>query len=179
MHIKIGLTGLPAIGKTTTLIKTIEMLEEEGYKVGGILTEEVLVDGKRVGFSLMDWITKEKKIFAHKDYDTHIKVGRYGIDIDILDEIAVKALEVAKEEADIVIIDEIGKMEVESKSFVSIVKETLDVDKNMIITLHKKSRNALLQDIRRRDDIRILEVTPINRHLLPFKIIRLVKGEQI
>jgi len=132
-----------------------------------------------VGFSLMNWITKEKKIFAHMDYDTHVKVGRYGIDIDILDEIAVKALEVAKEEADIVIIDEIGKMEVESKSFVSIVKETLDVDKNMIITLHKKSRNALLQDIRRRDDIRILEVTPINRHLLPFKIIRLVKGEQI
>jgi nucleoside-triphosphatase len=155
------------------------MLEEEGYKVGGILTEEVLEDGKRVGFSLMDWITKEKKVFAHNDFDTHIKIGRYGIDVDILDEIAVKALEVAKEESDIIIIDEIGKMEVESKSFVSIVKETLDVNKNMIITLHKKSRNALLQDIRRRDDIRILEVTPINRHLLPFKIVRLVKGDQI
>ena len=49
----------------------------------------------------------------------------------------------------------------------------------MILTLHKKSRNPLLQDIRRRDDVRILEVTPTNRNLLPYKIVRLMNGENI
>ena len=49
----------------------------------------------------------------------------------------------------------------------------------MILTLHKKSRNPLLQDIRRRDDVRILEVTPTNRNLLPHKIVRLMNGENI
>jgi nucleoside-triphosphatase len=53
----------------------------------------------------------------------------------------------------------------------------LDVEKPMLLTLHKKSRNPLLQDIRRRDDVRILEVTPINRNLLPYKIMKLMKGE--
>jgi nucleoside-triphosphatase len=49
----------------------------------------------------------------------------------------------------------------------------------MIITLHKKSRNPLLQDIRRRDDVRILEVTPTNRNILPYKIVKLMNGESI
>ena len=39
-----------------------------------------------------------------------------------------------------------------------------------MVTLHKKSRSPLLQDVRRRDDIRILEVTPVNRNFLPYKI---------
>lgn len=68
-------------------------------------------------------------------------------------------------------------MEVESPAFVDAVKEALDMGKPMILTLHKKSRNPLLQDIRRRDDVRILEVTPTNRSLLPFKIVSLMSGE--
>ena len=70
-------------------------------------------------------------------------------------------------------------MEVESELFSKTVKDALDVNKPMILTLHKKSRNPLLQDIRRRDDVRILEVTPTNRNLLPYKIVRLMNGENI
>jgi nucleoside-triphosphatase len=82
------------------------------------------------------------------------------------------------ENADVIVIDEIGKMEVVSKKFVSVVREIVDMDRHMILTLHKKSRNPLLQEIRRRDDIRMLEVTPINRNLLPFRMVNLIKGEQ-
>ena len=70
-------------------------------------------------------------------------------------------------------------MEVESEAFVKAVREALEVDKPMIITLHKKSRNPLLQDIRRRDDVRILEVTQTNRNLLPYKVKSLMNGEKI
>jgi len=62
---------------------------------------------------------------------------------------------------------------------VKAVKDAMEVEKPIILTLHKKSRNPLLQDIRRRDDVRILEVTPINRNLLPYKIIKLMKGEYV
>ena len=89
------------------------------------------------------------------------------------------AINQASEEAEVIIIDEVGKMEVESDNFVTAVKNALDTNKPLILTLHKKSRNPLLQDIRRRDDVRILEVTPINRNLLPYKIIRLLRGEVI
>ncbi|MBU4189985.1 MAG: nucleotide kinase, partial [Candidatus Thermoplasmatota archaeon] len=60
---------------------------------------------------------------------------------------------------------------------VQVVKKALETNKSIILTLHKKSRNPLLQDIRRRDDVRILEVTPINRSLLPYKIMKLMRGE--
>ncbi|MEM0161099.1 MAG: NTPase [Thermoplasmata archaeon] len=178
MFVKIGLSGLPSIGKTTTLLKTINILESQNYKIGGIVTEEVVEDGKRVGFYLLDWTTKEKKIFAHKDFQSRYKVGKYGLDIKLLEDLGIRALEEAKE-ADVIVIDELGKMESESKKFVSAVKEILDMDKNIIITVHKKSRNSLLQEIRRRDDIRILEVTQVNRNVLPFKIVSLIKGERV
>ncbi len=178
MYIKIGLSGLPGVGKTTTLIKTIEILEEEGYVVGGMITEELRENGKRTGFYVLDWMSKEKKVFAHKDFESRHKVGKYGIDINALEEVGIKALQDAMEKADVIVIDEIGKMEVESKKFVQTVRDILDMDKHIIMTLHKKSRNSLLQEIRRRDDIRMLEVTPINRNLLPFKIVQLIKGER-
>ena len=59
--------------------------------------------------------------------------------------------------------------------FVSAVRAALNNDMPTLLTLHKKSRHPLLQDIRRRDDGRILEVTPVNRALLPYKIHKLVK----
>jgi len=178
MHIKIGLSGLPGVGKTTTLIKTIEILEEEGFIVGGMITEELREEGKRTGFYVLDWMTKEKKVFAHKNFESRHRVGKYGVDVKALEDVGIRALETAMEKADVIVIDEIGKMEVESKKFVQTVREILEMDKHLIMTLHKKSRNPLLQEIRRRDDIRMLEVTPINRNLLPFKIVQLIKGER-
>ncbi len=178
--LKVGITGLPQAGKTDILLRVIGMLESEGIKVGGMVTEAILEGGKRVGFNIMDWETKEKDIMAHKDIETEtsrLRVEDYGVNVEAIDRIGVPAIMRAIEEADVIVIDEIGRMEVLSPNFVEAVKETFDMDKPLIITLHKKSRNPLLQDIRRRDDVRILEVTPINQSILPYKIVKLVKEE--
>jgi nucleoside-triphosphatase len=66
-------------------------------------------------------------------------------------------------------------MQMLSESFCKMVIESLDSDKPIMVTLHKKSRTPLLQDVRRRDDIRILEVTPVNRNLLPYKIEKIME----
>ena len=42
MKVKISLAGMPGVGKTQTLLKTIDILEKEGNVVGGILTEKVI-----------------------------------------------------------------------------------------------------------------------------------------
>jgi nucleoside-triphosphatase len=177
--IKIGITGLPGAGKTQALVKVIEMLEEESLVVGGMVTEPIIENGSRVGFYVMDWRTKRKAVFAHIDNESKFSVGKYGVNLESLDTVGVEALVDAAQNADVIVIDEVGKMEVESEKFVKAVKDAMDVDKPIILTLHKKSRNPLLQDIRRRDDVRILEVTPINRNLLPYKIIKLMKGEYV
>ena len=175
--IKIGITGLPGAGKTHALLKVIEMLEAEGIQVGGMVTEPIVEDNKRTGFAIIDWSTKQKGAFAHVDIQSKFTVGKFGVDLNILEEVGVKALLKAVEDADVIVIDEVGRMEVESQTFIDTVKHALDVEKPLLLTLHKKSRNPLLQDIRRRDDVRILEVTPINRNLLPYKIMKLMKGE--
>ena len=174
---KIGITGMPSVGKTQTLVKIIEFLEENGYTVEGMITEPILEKKKRVGFYVMDWQTKEHEIFAHINIDSKDKVGKYGVDTNALEKIGVPAIEkaIADEEVNIIVIDEIGKMEMLSERFCEVVVEALDSDKPIMVTLHKKSRTPLLQDVRRRDDIRILEVTPVNRNLLPYKIEKIME----
>ncbi|MBR6204330.1 MAG: DUF2478 domain-containing protein [Candidatus Methanomethylophilaceae archaeon] len=151
----------------------------------------VAVKGKRkVGFTVRDLMTGERIQFASTDIESKVMVGKIGVDLGAFEQVGVKAIKNACrkaeegvepdfQECDIIIIDEVGKMEVESEAFVEAVKEALDAEKPMIITLHKKSRNPLLQDIRRRDDVRILEVTPTNRNILPYKVVRLINGENI
>ena len=177
--IKIGITGLPGAGKTTALLSVIDMLKRDDLKIGGMLNEPIMDGRYRVGFTTKNFMTGDTETFALNTNESKIKVGKIGVDISKLESVGVSAIKQACEECDIIIIDEVGKIEVESELFCQVVKDALDVDKPMILTLHKKSRNPLLQDIRRRDDVRILEVTPTNRALLPHKIVRLMNGENI
>ncbi|MFA5771726.1 MAG: NTPase [Thermoplasmata archaeon] len=174
---KIGITGLPGAGKTYALVKVIEMLEGEGVNVGGMITEPILDKKNVVGFKIINWITKKEDVLSHIKFESKQMVGIYGINVEALETIGVNAINEAVMNSDVIIIDEVGKMEVGSEKFIESVKKAIDVDKPLILTLHKKSRNPLLQDIRRRADMRILEVTPINRNLLPYKIIKILKGE--
>lgn len=177
--IKIGITGLPGAGKTTALLRVIEMLKADELSIGGMINEPIMEGRYRVGFTTRNLLTGETAVFAQNGFESKIIVGKMGVDIPTLERVGVQAIKDACEQCDIIVIDEVGKMEVESELFSEVVKEALKLDKPMLITLHKKSRNPLLQDIRRRDDVRILEVTPTNRNLLPYKIVRLMNGENI
>ncbi len=177
--IKIGITGLPGSGKTYALLRVIEMLQSDELRIGGMINEPIEDGRHKVGFTVKDLATGDTAVFASTSIESKVMVGKIGVDLSKLEEIGVKAIRDACQSCDIIVIDEVGKMEVESESFIEAVKEALDADKPMIITLHKKSRNPLLQDIRRRDDVRILEVTPTNRNILPYKIVKLMNGESV
>ncbi len=73
--VKIGITGLPGSGKTQTLLRIIQLLEEEGLKVGGMVTEPIVVKQRRVGFQITNWITKEHEVFAHEGLKSRIRSG--------------------------------------------------------------------------------------------------------
>ncbi len=175
---KIGITGVPQIGKTEGLMKIIKRLEGE-YTFGGLITKAVEENGKRVGFKMIDWLTKEEKLLAHVNLDTSYRVGRYNVDIKALENFGLPAIKRAMEDenVDIIVIDEVGKMELESRKFREMVKEALESDKPVLLTLHKKSRDSLLQDIRNMNNVRIFEITKVNRNLLPYKIEKLLKEE--
>jgi nucleoside-triphosphatase len=178
---KIGITGLPRVGKTEALKKVVGELEGEDFKVGGMITTSIIENGRRVGFKVIDWMNGEEEVFAHVDIESYYMVGRYKIDLKALERIGIPAIQraIEDENVDVIIIDEVGRMELMSEKFRSIVREALECDKPILITLHKKSRDPLLQDIRKMDDVRILEITPVNRNLLPFKIGKILKESLI
>tara|TARA_Y100000748_G_scaffold193303_1_gene161881 strand:- start:73 stop:657 length:585 start_codon:yes stop_codon:yes gene_type:complete len=189
IHPKIGITGLPRSGKSAVMQKVVSMLADERIEemrargddveaaklLGGMRCEPLVEDGERVGFKCINYQTGEEAVMAHKNIDSRTRVLGYGIDPEALDRVAVPAIREAMEEYEVIVIDEIGKFSVESEAFVEIVRKAMEVDKPTLVTLHKKSRHPLLQDIRRRDDARILEVTPVNRALLPYKIHKLMR----
>ena len=168
--------------------KVLEMLVDERKReilmrgslndapiIGGLQTVPILEGSERLGYKVINIVTKEEAIMAHKSIDSRLRVLGYGIDIEALEQVAIPAIEYARDECEVLVIDEIGKFAVESEAFVNVVRSALEVDKPTLLTLHKKSRHPLLQDIRRRDDGRILEVTPVNRALLPYKIHKLMR----
>ncbi len=189
IHPKIGVTGLPRSGKSAVMEKVVSMLTEErrdemrargddvaaAKLLGGMRCEPVIEDGERVGFKCINFQTGEEAVMAHKSIDSRTRVLGYGIDPEALERIAVPAIQEAMDDYEVLVIDEIGKFSVESEAFVEIVRKAMEKDKPTLLTLHKKSRHPLLQDIRRRDDARILEVTPVNRALLPYKIHKLIR----
>ena len=189
IHPKIGITGLPRSGKSAVMQKVVDMLADEisnelrskgadpttAKILGGMRPSPIIEGTSRVGYSCVNFQTGEESVMAHRDIDSRNRILGLGIEPSALDEIAVPAIQQAMDEYEVIVIDEIGKFSVESEAFVDIVREALEVDKPTILTLHKKSRHPLLQDIRRRDDARILEFTPVNRALLPYKIHKIVR----
>ncbi len=189
IHPKIGVTGLPRSGKSAVMDKVVSMLAEErrdemrargddvaaAKLLGGMRCEPLVENGERVGFKFINFQNGDEAVMAHKNIDSRLRVLGYGIDPSALEEVAVPAIQEAMDDYEVLIIDEIGKFSVESEGFVEIVRKAMEVDKPTLVTLHKKSRHPLLQDIRRRDDARILEVTPVNRALLPYKIHKLMR----
>jgi nucleoside-triphosphatase len=188
IHPKIGITGLPRSGKSAVMEKVLDMLSDERTReitlrggstenqiLGGLRTEPLLENGERMGYKVIDLVSGEEGVIAHKSIDSRLSVLGYGLNIEELNRVAIPAIDYAQHNCEVLVIDEIGKFSVESEAFVNAVRSALEVDMPTLLTLHKKSRHPLLQDIRRRDDGRILEVTPVNRALLPYKIHKLMR----
>jgi len=160
--------GKPRAGKTTLITEVIDNLRDKS--IGGFYTQEIRKGGERKGFRIRTLDGKEG-ILAHKVTKSKYKVGSYGVNIEDLEGIGVVSIEVALKERDIVVIDEIGKMELYSKKFEEAVIRTLNSPKRVLATI-PEHRNRFLNEIRRRNDVELVEITPNNRDLVVEDIVQ-------
>jgi len=107
------LTGPPRVGKTT-LIK--QVVGEFRGTAGGFYTEEIREHGDRVGFRLVTLDGRDVAL-SHVDFKSAFRVGKYGVDVESLERVGVTALLDAARDSDLVVVDEIGKMEMMSLKF--------------------------------------------------------------
>jgi nucleoside-triphosphatase len=131
------ISGPPASGKSTLIANLIEFLKNKNVKVGGIISPEVREGRIRIGFKVVDLLNLKEKVFASIYYNTNHRVGKYFVEVGIFEDVAIPALEVAEKECKVIVIDEIGKMELFSKRFEDKVKDILKSNKIVIAVVHR------------------------------------------
>ena len=103
-------------------------------KAGGFYTEEIRTQGVREGFRLVT-LDGEDTILAHVNIHSPYRVSKYRVDIDALERVGVPALYQAAQQCDLIIIDEIGRMELFSTAFKESIVKIIDSGKRVIGTI--------------------------------------------
>lgn len=140
------------------------VVDELTASAGGFYTEEVRERGERVGFKMIT-LGGGEALLAHADFKTPQRVGKYGLDLCALEKVGVAALREAMRARRLVVLDEIGPMELRSAIFRDVVIEAFDSGVPMLATITARSfpfTNAL----KKHPDVTMIEVRRDNREQL-------------
>ncbi len=165
---RILLTGPPRCGKTTIIQKVVERFPG---RAAGFYTREVRDRGVRVGFEI---VTLDGKVttLSHVDFSGPYRVGKYGVNLENLHRVGLPALE-AKPGIDLVVVDEVGKMECLSPRFIEAMERLWTQPVPLLITVAEKG-GGYMAAIRVKSDKILITVTPANRDELPVQILKLL-----
>ena len=129
----------------------------------GFFTSEIRENGQRVGFSI-ETLKGEKGILAHINNQGPIRVGKYGVNIKDIDQIAAPSMMPSMPD-EIVVIDEIGKMECLSRLFKQTLLDVLNSDHPVIGSIALKG-DLFIRKIKERNDVELIQVSEKNRDTL-------------
>ena len=163
MGTRIAITGQPGVGKTTVCRAVAGRLDRS---TGGMVCSNIIEEGRRVGFELLDLQTGVKGVLAHIRGGGP-SVGKYHVNMPDLDKIGVRAI-LSALATDLIVIDEIAPMELKSQRFVQAVEGALVSDRDMLVVLHQRSTHPLAERIRAEFDL--ITVTKDNRDVIADEI---------
>ena len=151
------LTGKPGTGKTS-LIK--QVVAEFKGRVGGFYTEEIREQEIRLGFKLVT-LAGQETVLSHVNIQSQYRVSKYGVDVVSLNRVGVSALHQAAKECDLIVVDEIGKMELFSTDFREAVLDIISRGKKVLGTIMLQS-NPWADAIKRQPQVKVVEVNRPN-----------------
>jgi nucleoside-triphosphatase len=146
-------TGAPGCGKSTLIERIIKGLDRPAC---GFFTREIRERKRRVGFSITT-LDGKRGILAHEGLGGPHKVSRYGVCIEDIEQTAVPSM-ASEREGEIVVVDEIGKMECMSELFRDTLIAILDSDHPVIGSIALRG-TPFIEGIKRRNDVLVVKVT--------------------
>jgi nucleoside-triphosphatase len=167
------LTGPPGCGKTTAILGLVERLA--GLRLAGFYTQEVREKGQRVGFEAVGLSSGHKTVLAHIRSSSRVRVGRYGVEPEALSDLVDAELDRADDDVDLLVLDEIGKMELLCPAFVAIVARLLDGSVPVVASVAARG-GGLIAGVKERPDVQVIKLTADNRDGLPAELGRLVRA---
>lgn len=167
------LTGAPGAGKTTIIKEALSRVNE---RAGGFYTREIREQGVRQGFELVT-LEGEATVLAHVNAPGGHRVSKYGVRVENLDAVGVTAIRRAIQECDVVVIDEIGKMELFSPSFRDAVRDALMSGKKVLGTIMLKP-HPWADEIKRSPEVELITVTRTNHQQVLNSILRWLGANQ-
>lgn len=160
-------TGPPRSGKST-LIESI--VKEIKTSATGFFTREIKEKGSRVGFSIHT-LDGKQGLLAHQRIKSRYKVGKYGVNMEDIDGVAVPSMIPEKPET-LAVIDEIGKMECFSALFRKTLVKILESEHPVLGSIAVKG-DRFIQKIKAREDVLVVKVTLDNRDELAEAYVKL------
>jgi nucleoside-triphosphatase len=165
---RILLSGPPRCGKTTVVMGVVARLEGSA---AGFYTRELRQEGRRVGFEIVT-LDGEKAWLSHVDFPGPHRVGKYGVSLENLHRLALPVLTPAPG-VDLIVVDEIGKMECLSPRFVQAMERLWTAPVALLATVAEKG-GGYIQRVKEKPEAVLITVTPANRDELPNQILKLL-----
>jgi nucleoside-triphosphatase len=146
-------TGRPGIGKTTLIQNVIKGHDN----ISGFFTQEIKRGRKRVGFAIKTMDGKTG-ILAHTDIESPYRVSRYKVNMTDIEKVLLPSIQV---NTALIVIDEIGKMELFSEQFRQKVIEAFHTGK--VIATIMEQPHPFTDALKARKDVHVFTVTEENR----------------
>jgi nucleoside-triphosphatase len=162
--IRVLVEGRPGSGKTTVVARLADLLTERGIDVRGFVTHEIREHGRRVGFDI-ETMDGDRATLAHVRIAGPPRVGKYGVDLEAFERIALPALAIVPRRG-VVVIDELGKMELASDRFREAIARVVEAPVDLVATIHV-FRDPYTDELKTRSDLERVRVTRTNRNELP------------
>lgn len=170
MVTNILLTGHPGVGKTTLLKGLIQRFAH--LAMTGFYTEEIRERGVRLGFRAVA-LNGSSAVFAHRGFHTEPEnqVGKYGVKPEVLEALVLSHLSPERKAADLVVVDEIAKMELLSLPIREALIQALDSDCPLLGTISLKG-TGFVKQVKQRADVELFKITKENRDVLGEQVYR-------
>lgn len=156
-------TGSLGAGKTGYAKNLSDLLRQKNISVGGILSERVMREGLTIGYDIVNIETCEREVFLRQDESTGPdKIGRFKIFPEGLSAGNRILASLVQSEKEVIIIDEVGKLELEGNGWNGMLKRFLKGRGKIIII---SARDKFTDDIKREFDIKdavVFDITVIN-----------------